>query len=156
MLVLAGANDSLPHAGAGRRWSRRTRSCHIGQGIESGRVPSYKVGSLVEGRGGWPCRRHGEGRLRGTSWRTAPLPSCGHLQTGRESYRPPFTQREAQGASGAGVHGGLGNPGECVFGPPEPEDAGPADRRQKEPGDSLARAALGSSAVVKRACSVAS
>lgn len=50
----------------------------------------------------------------------------------------------------------LGNPGECVFGPPEPEDAGPADRRQKEPGDSLARAALGSSAVVKRACSVAS
>lgn len=29
MLVLAGANDSLPHSGAGCRWSRRTRSCHI-------------------------------------------------------------------------------------------------------------------------------
>lgn len=118
MLVLAGANDSLPHAGAGRRWSRRTRSCHIGQGIESGRVPSYKVGSLVEERGGWPCRRPGEGRLRGTSWRTAPLPSCGHLQTGRESYRPPFTQREAQGAGGAGVHGGSREPWRvCVWTP---------------------------------------
>lgn len=54
-----------------------------------------------------------------------------------------------RGPVGLGCTVVLGNPGECVFGPPEPEDAGPADRRQKEPGDSLARAALGSSAVVK-------
>lgn len=118
MLVLAGAIGSLPHSGAGRRWSRRTRSCHIRARDRVWAGAVVQSGVFGGGKRRWPCRRHGEGRLRGTSWRTAPLPSCGHLQTGRESYRPPFTQREAQGAGGAGVHGGSREPWRvCVWTP---------------------------------------
>lgn len=106
----------------------------------------------MEGRGGWLCRRHGEGHLSGYELEDCSTPSLSASSPPNKTSElktAVYTAGRHKGPVGLGCVVVLRNPGKSAFGPPEPENAGPTDRRRKEPGDSLTRATLGSSAVMK-------